>query len=215
MGIYLFNTPALMEALQSNPRCDDFGAGIIPRCVRSMHMGAHFFNDYWADIGTIESFYRANLHMVRPEPAFDLYLERTPVYTHPRFLAPPRISDCQVSNSLIGAGTRIQADAVEESVVGLRAKIGPGSTVRRSVIMGADFYEMDRRQNPNPEHPSVGIGPGCEIENCIIDKNARIGRGVKILRQERPHRLDLDTYSVRDGIVVIPKNTVIPPGTEI
>ena len=215
MGIYLFNTTALIEALRSNPGCDDFGAGIIPRCVDSMHLGAHFFDDYWADIGTIESFYRANLHMVRAEPAFDLYLERTPVYTHPRFLPPPRVADCRVRHSLIGAGTRIQAESIEDSVIGLRATIDRGSNVRRSVIMGADFYEKDSRPTPNPDHPPVGIGPDCEIENCIIDKNARIGRGVRILRGDRPERLDHDTYSVREGIVVIPKNTVIPPGTEI
>ena len=217
MGIYLFNTESLIEALSSNPDCDDFGAGIIPSCVGSMHVRAHRFDGYWEDIGTIGSFYRANLHMARPEPAFDFYVQRAPVYTHPRFLPPPRLSNCEVRDSLIGAGSRIQACTVAESVVGLRANIGEGSVVERSIIMGQDFYETEgeEQRNSNRGHPPVGIGPDSLIENCIIDKNARIGQCVRIPRRDRPRRVDDELYSVRDGVVVIPKNTVIPDGTEI
>lgn len=216
MGIYLFNTEALIDVLESNPNCDDFGAGIIPKCLDCMNVHAHCFDGYWEDIGTIESFYRANLYMTHPSPVFDFYVEQSPVYTHPRFLPPPRVSDCRITHSLIGGGSRIEAESIDESVVGLRARIGAGTQVKRSIIMGQDFYESDGQDqaNANLDRPSVGIGENCILEECIIDKNVRLGPGVTI-RSKNRHHLDTETYSVRDGLVVIPKNTTVPPGAEI
>lgn len=217
MGIYLFNTEALIDILESNPDCDDFGAGIIPRSLETLDLHAHCFDGYWEDIGTIKSFYRANLEMAQPDPVFDFYVEQSPVYTHPRFLPPPRVNNCQISNSLIGAGSRIEAASVEKSVIGLRARVGPDARVKNSVIMGQDFYESkgESQHNAHLDRPAVGIGEGCILEKCIIDKNARIGRGVTIRSRERPEHLDTEKYSVRDGLVVIPKNTTIPAGTEL
>ncbi len=217
MGIYLFDTEALIDILESNPDCDDFGSGIIPRCLQTLDVHAHCFDGYWEDIGTIESFYRANLQMTRPDPVFDFYVEQSPVYTHPRFLPPPRVNDCHVSNSLIGAGSRIEAASIEQSVIGLRARLGSDVQVKNSVIMGQDFYESEGESphNAHLDRPAVGIGEGCVLENCIIDKNARVGRNVTIRSRARPDHLDTEKYSVRDGLVVIPKNTTIPAGTEL
>ncbi|MFW6457098.1 MAG: glucose-1-phosphate adenylyltransferase, partial [Planctomycetota bacterium] len=128
-----------------------------------------------------------------------------------------RVKNCHITNSIIGAGSRIQAESIDESVVGLRARIGHGTQIRRSIIMGQDFYESnDKSQdNPNLDRPSVGIGNNCILEDCIIDKNVRLGCDVTIRPKNRPHRLDTEIYSVRDGLVVIPKNTTVPARTDI
>ncbi|MDP6439555.1 MAG: sugar phosphate nucleotidyltransferase [Candidatus Brocadiia bacterium] len=211
MGIYLFTAAALVEALESSPEQSDFGREIIPGCIRNMRVRAHYYTGYWKDIGTIGSFYEANLTMARPEPAFDLHVPEWPIYTRPRFLPPPRVEDCRIEGSLIGGGGEVTGREVSGSVIGVRSIIGPGTVIRRCVVMGADYFE----RTPPGDRVALGIGRDCVIEKAIIDKNARIGDGVRILDRPRPTDADADLYCIRDGIVVVPKNTVIPPGTEI
>ena len=217
MGIYLFSTEALIEALESHPECDDFGSEVIPRCLGKMDLRSFYYRGYWEDIGTIGSFYEANLELASRDPVFDFYVQGSPVYTRPRFLPPPRMRDCAIKDSIVGAGSEIHAESIEDSVIGVRSCIGTGTRIRRAVIMGADFYETDGEPETNGSEasPSLGIGENCLLENCIIDKNPRIGEGVKIVGKERPKENDNELYSVRDGIVVIPKDSVIPAGTVI
>jgi glucose-1-phosphate adenylyltransferase len=211
MGIYLFNTDLLIDILQTHKDCNDFGGDVLPLCLKSFDLYAHLYCGYWTDIGTIDNFYEANLAMAGSDPAFNLFDPDTPIYTHPRFLPPPRLEDCHVRQSLIGAGSRIDASEIENSIVGLRSRIGKGSKINRAILMGADYYETrTRRDRANSKGVPLGIGEECLIQNCIIDKNARIGDGVRILPATDRQNMDTDIFSIRNGIVVIPKNTTIP-----
>ncbi|MBS3761922.1 MAG: glucose-1-phosphate adenylyltransferase [Planctomycetes bacterium] len=215
MGIYLFKAEVLEKVLHDNPDCDDFGAEIIPRCLDSFAVNAHTFDGYWKDIGTIKSFYQANLEVASRQPVFDLYAPHAPVYTRSRFLPPPKINECHIHDSIIGAGSEIAAESITDSVIGLRSPIGDRTRIDRAIIMGADFYETPKHQDDLSDLPPVGIGPGCVIENCIIDKNPRIGRDVHITGKKGLQDVDKELFSVRDGVIVVPKNTVIPDGTRI
>ncbi len=212
MGVYLFKTSILMELLD-NVAFDDFGNDVIPAAIQEKKVFGFGFDGYWEDIGTIRSFYETNLSLARPNPSFNLYDPDRPIYTHPRFLPGSVIDGATLHNVLLAEGCCIGKATIEDSVIGLRSQIESGVYICKSIIMGADYYD------PPGQLPlggiRLGIDQDCRIEGAIIDKNARLGSGVVI--RPFPPGTDIDRmlYSVRDGIVVIPKSTVIPPNTVI
>ncbi len=212
MGIYLFNTEVLIDLL-SNVTYDDFGHDVIPAAIRKCRVFGFGFQGYWEDIGTIRSFYETNLSLTRPSPPFNFYDEERPIYTHARFLPGSVIDGATLHNVLLAEGCCIGRAEIEDSVIGLRSQIQDGVKIRSSVLMGADYYDTPARLKKSGI--SLGIGAGCQIEGAIIDKNARLGPGVIIRPFPRGVEIDAEKYSVRDGIVVVPKSTPIPAGTVI
>jgi len=212
MGIYLFNLDVLVDILSmktSRKDFDDFGYDIIPHCVANEpHVFGYEFSGYWRDIGTIRSFYDTNLELTMQNPPFDIYNSSYPIYTHGRFLPGSRLSDCEMYNVLIGEGCIINRAKINHSVVGIRSIIKGDVQIKDSVLMGADYYD-DSGEIP------IGIGENCYIEGAIIDKNPRIGQDVIIKPFPPGTELETDAYSVKDGIVVIPKRTILPSGTGI
>jgi len=210
MGIYIFSREVLFETLEEI-KGDDFGRHIIPEAIKRYRVFAHRFDGYWRDIGTVKSFFEANLELASLNPPFSFYDEKYPIYTRPRFLPGSRMRKCDVENVLIADGCYLSECRIHNSVIGLRAIIRKGTTVEQSVIMGADYYE---NETP-PDFIPIGIGHNCIIKRAIIDKNARIGDNVRIINEKGFANFDAENYSIRDGIVVIPKNTTIPDGTVI
>ena len=215
MGIYVFRTDLLLKVLQSEG--DDFGKSIIPNAISDSRVMGYVYDGYWADIGTIRAFYEINLAMARPDRPFDFYTPGRPIYTRPRFLPASEIQNSTLHHALVADGCRVQSATIQEAVIGLRSLIGPNVTIRSSILMGAHSYETDQDRSRNRElgRPDMGIGEGSTIECAIIDKNARIGRNVRI--RAIPDRPDSQTESwvIREGVVVIPKGAIIPDGTEI
>ena len=207
MGIYMFNKAALLEALDGD--LVDFGRDIIPAEVGRRRVQAHFFKGYWRDIGTIRAFFDAHMDLVKPSPPFSFHDPEWPIYSRPRYLPGARLSRCCFNHVLLGDGSRVVDSDVKDSVIGLRSDIR-GSKLQRTLIMGVDSHYPEF-----PAAPPVGVGEGTEIRNAIIDKNARIGRNVRILNTAGVDEADGDGWSIREGIVVVPKNSVLPDGTEI
>lgn len=216
MGIYIFNRDALEGALADGGLVD-FGKNVIPDAVPRLRVQAHVHRGYWEDVGTIRSYYEANLALCQPVPPFDFYQAGRPVYTHPRFLPATKVEDCTVKSALISEGGILVRAAIERAVVGIRSRIGPGVTLRESLVLGADYYETldEIARSASRGLPPLGIGEGSLVERAIVDKNARIGSNVRIVNQAGVQDHDGDGYFVRDGIVVIPKNGVVPDGTVI
>ena len=216
MGIYLFKAEA-MEAALKNPALVDFGRHVIPDALSRLRVQAHVHRGYWEDVGTIRSYYHANLALCQPVPPFDFYEATRPVYTHPRFLPASKVESCVVTNSLLSEGCIVVGATLERSVVGIRSRIGRGAQVRQSLILGADYYEtldeMDRSAGRSV--PPIGVGEDSIVAGAILDKNARIGRGVRILNEAGVQEKDGDGYYIREGIVLVPKNGVIPDGSVI
>ncbi len=212
MGIYLFNLETLVRILSLKPGgqdFDDFGYDIIPHCVRNEpRVFGYEFSGYWRDIGTIRSFYETNLELARPNPRFNIYDPDHRLYTHARFLPGSQFADCQLNNVLIAEGCRINQAEITHSVIGLRSVIRSGVKIKDTVLMGADYY------SESGSIP-IQIGENSSIQGAIIDKNARIGQDVTIQPFPRGTELETDIYTVKDGIVVIPKRTVLPSGTYI
>jgi glucose-1-phosphate adenylyltransferase len=177
----------------------------------------YLFDGYWEDVGTIRSFYRAMMDLVVPYPKFNFYEARRPIYTRPRYLPGAKITGCQVSESIINEGTFLEQSRVEHSMIGIRSRINQNAQIMHSVVMGADYYETmeDLVQNRNLGRPNVGIGCDCVIEKAIIDKNARVGEGVKILDRNRGMDMETEHFVIREGIVIVPKNGVLASGTVI
>ena len=217
MGIYVFKPEMLEKTLNEHPEMDDFGHDILPAVLDKCNVKAFYFNDYWADIGTISAFYEANLALTSINPPFSFSEGRNPIYTHPRFLPGTRIENTQVTNSFLADGGFVQASDVRNSIVGLRSRIGREVSINKSILMGADYYQApeDRKEDADQGVIPIGIGDRTKISNAIIDKNARIGSDVVIGEKEYAGDSDHDTYFIRDGIVVVPKNSVIPNGTVI
>ncbi|GIW43653.1 MAG: glucose-1-phosphate adenylyltransferase [Candidatus Binatia bacterium] len=209
MGIYLFKPRVLVECLEDQRRVD-FGKEVIPFAIQNYFVRALLFPGYWEDIGTIRTFYHANLELASDHPPINLFDEERPIYTRPRFLPGSRIAACQVRESIVCEGSHLEAANVQESVIGIRSMVRPGSQLRRVVMMGADYYE-----DGPAGHVPLGVGEDCVIQDAIIDKNARIGAGVRILNEQQVKHLDGPNFFIRDGIVIVPKNAVIPPGTVI
>jgi glucose-1-phosphate adenylyltransferase len=212
MGIYVFDRAVLADALAG--READFGKHVIPRIIETHRVHAYQYQGYWEDIGTIRSFYEANLDLCAPLPKFNFYDATAPIFTHARYLPGTKIIKSRIERSVIADGCIINDAVIEHSLVGLRARIEAGATIRDSLIMGADYYETPDR-TPPVGAPPIGVGQGTTIEGAIVDKNARIGDSVRISPAGKPLHLDGPNFYLRDGIVVIPKNAVIPSGSEI
>ncbi len=211
MGLYVFNKNVLIDLLEADSK-QDFGGEIIPSAITTHNVFAHIFEGYWEDIGTVASFFEANLDFARPNPKFRFYDERNPIYTHARFLPGSSIRDCHIEQSILSDGSRVEGCSIRNCVIGLRSRIGDGSTLERVVMMGADYYEKE----PIPDGvPPMGIGRNCKIRNAILDKNVRIGDDVVIDYQGgQPPPVDAP-YMIVDGIVVVPKKVTIESGTVI
>ena len=212
MGIYIFRAEVLSE-LMAGPYTD-FGGDVIPAAIQSHRVFGFPFHGYWADIGTIRAFYDANLALAQPEPLFSFEDVSGPVFTRPRFLPGSRIYDVKLDRVLLADGCVVQGAEIRSSIVGLRSVIGDDVVIRDTVLMGADYYEGKAPGRPGGR-PPMGIGRGCRIEGAIIDKNARIGENVRIEPFPRGVDLDAENWTVRDGIVVIPKDAVLPGGSVI
>ena len=212
MGIYLFNRNILEKVLQ-NVSHHDFGKEVIPGALQNHAVYAFDFDDYWEDIGTIRSFYETNLRLARPDSPFTFYDPVRPIYTRPRYLPGSIAEESVLNNVLMAEGCQIIRSHVEESIVGLRGQIRSGVRMKRTIFMGADYYDP-----PSTKHSSgypLGIGKNCMIEGAILDKNVRIGESVVIAAFPRGTELDRGYFAVQDGIVVIPKDTVLADGTRI
>jgi glucose-1-phosphate adenylyltransferase len=215
MGIYLFNRDTLVDLLRSHNH-EDFGKEVFPACIDNTHVQVHLFDGYWEDIGTIKSFYHANLDLADENPPFEFLIQRSPIYSRARYLPPTRLQDATVKRSLLADGCLIGKGAViENSVIGLRCRIGENVTIRNSVVMGADYYESAgeiRRMLAGGSIP-IGIGAGSRIEGAIIDKNCRIGQGVKLVSSDQsPPDSDRDQVHTRDGIIVTERGAVLADG---
>jgi glucose-1-phosphate adenylyltransferase len=192
----------------------DFGREVFPHAIGRRRVQVYLFDGYWEDIGTIGSFYEANLELARPNPPFDLNDATAPIYTRPRFLPPSRLDGAMITGSLVSDGCIIEPGArIENSVIGLRCRIGRDVTIRNSILMGADFYESSEALSAgdSAELPPIGIGPGSVIEGAIVDKNCRIGPRVRIINDA--HVEDAwcgEACTIRDGILVVSKDAVLP-----
>lgn len=217
MGIYLFDRAVLREMLEARPDDHDFGGQIIPQAIQERRVVSYPFEDYWSDIGTIRSFYEANLMLAQPQPPFSIYTPNRPLYTNARMLPPAKIQNARIRNSLVAEGSVITECDLSDSVVGIRSFIGPEATVKKTVFMGSDFYPWHAPEDRDvTEGPALaGIGEGSHVEGAIIDKNVSIGKGCRIENQEGLQESEGENYYIRDGVVVIPKNVRIPDGTVI
>ncbi len=216
MGIYIFSSKVLIETLD-NDRVD-FGKDIIPSSIASRQVFAYIFQGYWEDIGTIGAFFEANLQITKPNPPFNFFDDQAPIYTRARHLPASLVSGGEFKEVVIAEGCLIGAGVrMERSLVGIRSVIREGCDLRECVIMGNDHYEHStvRDGKGTGGVPPFGIGARCVIRRAIIDKNVHIGEGCVITPEGKPERVDHEFYCIRDGIVVVPKGTVIPPGTKI
>jgi len=211
MGIYMFKTKVLTDLLMYHLRHDDFGGEIIPEAINSHEVYGFDFDGYWEDIGTIRSFYETNLQLTSSNPPFNFYESHSPIYTHARFLPGTIVEDSQLKDVLLAEGCRVRKAEVTHSIVGIRSQIAEGTVIKDSILMGADYYQDEKPRGNLP----IGIGRNCHIESAILDKNVRIGDDVTIRPFPRDKDIDSELYFVRDGVVVIAKDTEIPSGTRI
>jgi len=220
MGIYVFKKTVLLNLLNERfPDCNDFGSEILPGACADMHLQAHLFDDYWEDIGTIASFFEANLALATNPPRFEFYDANNPIYTSARFLPPARISKCKLVDTIVSHGARVEDCVVEEAIVGLRSRVDSGCVIKRAMLMGADYYESDEERAALLAEGKipVGIGEGSQISNTIVDKNARIGKNCVITNAKnvQEEKNEEAGYYIRSGIITILRNATIPDGTVI
>lgn len=212
MGIYLFKTEILLDILAQSTD-DDFGGEVIPKAIHTHKVYGYDFEGYWVDIGTIRTFYETNLSLTRPNPPFSFHDPTKPIYTRARFLPGSTFEGAALENVLITEGCRIGKADIHDSLIGLRSQISDDVYMKSTVMMGADYYDAQRK--PHQRGIPLGIGRGCQIEGAIIDKNVRMGPGVIIRPFPRGTEITHDDWAVRDGIIVIPKHTVLPSGMVI
>ncbi|HEY1173459.1 MAG TPA: glucose-1-phosphate adenylyltransferase [Verrucomicrobiae bacterium] len=215
MGIYVFNRDVMLKLLEND--LTDFGKHIIPGAINTHKVFSYVFQGYWEDIGTIRSFFNANIDLTAELPRFNFFDMTAPIFTRPRFLPATKINGAEVSHSIISDGCILNYASISHTLVGIRSLVGAGSRIHRSILLGSDYYESMEsiQQNSEKGRPPIGIGKNCKIENAIIDKNARIGDNVTITADGKTGDIDHPLYYVRDGIVIIPKNGVVPSGTVI
>ena len=216
MGIYIFNREVLQEVLQDESNVD-FGKDIIPKSIQTRPVSAYFFDGYWEDIGTIRSFYSANIALTDTAPAFNFYDEQAPIYTNRRHLPSTKVNSSSVRSSILAEGSIIDDSELDRTIVGIRSILSSGSRVYQSVLMGADYYESDasRAESEQSGIPKVGIGRNCLIQNAIIDKNARIGDNSVLVNRDGIDNYDGENYYIREGIVIVPKDATILPETVV
>jgi glucose-1-phosphate adenylyltransferase len=215
MGIYVFNRDVLVRLLDNDMA--DFGKHIIPEAIQSHRVFSYVFQGYWEDIGTIRAFFEANLDLTAELPRFNFFDMAAPIFSRPRFLPGSKINGAEVDHAVISDGCIITRARITNSIIGIRSVVGHGSTLNRVVSMGCDFFESQSSvlENEVLGKPRIGIGQNTRIENAIIDKNARIGDNCVISPAGKPENLDHPLYFIRDGVVIVPKNGVIPHGTVI
>jgi glucose-1-phosphate adenylyltransferase len=215
MGIYLFRFEVLLEILDGDPGAIDFAKQIIPDALCKLKVSAYVYDGYWEDIGTIRSFYRAHMDLVRPVPKFNLFDPGYPIFTHARFLPGSKVNKGEIRRSILNAGCIIERSKITRSIIGLRSRIAPGAVIEDSLIMGADYY--DDAEVCGVRLPNVGIGPNCFIRKAIIDKNVQIGRNVVLENRKKLRNYDdpAERFYIRDGIIVVAKNAVLEDGTKI
>jgi len=216
MGIYLFNKETLIELLTKDKKVD-FGGEIIPDAIRMKSTYAYRFAGYWRDIGTIKTFYKENLSLTESFPPLDMFDEKWPIFTRPRYLSPAKFENNCIEKSIVAEGAIVLSARITHSIVGLRFRVNSGSVLEDTVAMGCDYYETVEEINENTVKgtPLLGVGKDCIIRRAILDKNVRIGDNVKIVNSENLENHDGSNYYIRDGIVIIDKNAVIPSGTVI
>jgi len=214
MGIYVFSRDVLLETLAATS-ATDFGREVIPAALGTHHVHSHLFRGYWADVGTIDAFYDANIQLTHPGAPFTFYHTRRPVYTHPRFLPPSRINDSELRDVIIAEGCYADRCSIESSVVGIRTNIQPGAKIHRSVLLGADFYDADDDATVRGDNPKLGIGRDVVLDRVIVDKNARIGDCSRLVNEANVQEADGDGYFIRGGVIVVPKDGVIRPNTRV
>jgi glucose-1-phosphate adenylyltransferase len=212
MGIYVFDTDLLGQLLEDHPACTDFGREIIPHALSSVPVRSFKHEGYWEDIGTIRSFYDANLMLTKRVPEVELYSPDRPIYTNARYLPPSLISECCISDSLICDGCYINGARIRGSIIGIRSVVGKGTVIEESVLMGADDYDF---KSPPTGHLPQAIGQGCHIRKAIVDRGVRIGPDVKLLNEKGLMEYEDAYLSVRDGIIVVPRGSEIPAGYSI
>ncbi|HEX73423.1 MAG TPA: glucose-1-phosphate adenylyltransferase, partial [Candidatus Hydrogenedentes bacterium] len=211
MGIYAFRAGVLEELLLGNPEWIDFGKQLIPNTLKTHKVCAHMFSGFWEDIGTVRSYFDVSMAMTSPNPPFALHDPDHQIYTHARALPGVRIHDARIKNAIVCSGSRIHRATISDAIVGIRSIVNEGAVIERSIVLGADYFETAA---PRRRHP-IGIGAGSRIRQAIVDHNARIGRKVIIRGSDCLKDCEGEGYSVRDGIVVVHKDAVIPDGTVI
>jgi glucose-1-phosphate adenylyltransferase len=211
MGIYVFSRDVLLDLLERSAGTD-FAREIIPDALNFYRVNAYLHDGYWADVGTVESLYDANILLTQPGAPFSFYDPRRPIFTRQRFLPPSRFHSCSVRDSIVAEGCFLDECVVERSVIGLRTHVGHGTRVTRSVLMGADFYPPT---DGSPDSRAFGIGRDVVLDRVIIDKNARIGDGARLVNEGNVRDADGDGYYIRSGVVIVPKGGVIEAGRTI
>lgn len=215
MGIYVFNRDVLLKLLDNS--LTDFGKHIIPGAIDKHRVFSYVFQGYWEDIGTIRAFFEANIDITSELPRFNFFDMTAPIFSRPRWLPASKINGAQIDHAIISDGCIINHSSIHQSIIGIRSIISPGSHLHRTIVLGSDYYESKTSIDENEArgNPRIGIGANTRIEEAIIDKNARIGNDVVITAKGKPENVDHPMYYVRDGVVIIPKNGVVPHGTVI
>ena len=219
MGIYIFNKDVMIKLIEESDYTD-FGKEILPKSAKDYSLQAYPFQGYWEDIGTIRSFYEANLALTQqPQPPFSFYNEQAPIYTRSRYLPPSKLLECQITESIVGEGCIIKKCRINHCVLGVRSRIEANCIIEDSLLMGSDFYESlpERQSGLQQGHVPLGIGAETTIRGAIIDKNAHIGRHVQIINKDKIEEAQREEegFIIRSGIVVVLKNAIIPDGTVI
>lgn len=209
MGIYVFSKQVLLDALEQYADAVDFGKEIIPSVIATHRVRAYLYRGYWEDVGTIGSFFEANLKLTDPKPAFTFHDKEAPVYTHPRFLAGSTLQDCRVNRAVIAEGCALESCVIDRAVVGIRTQVRAGATITNSVLLGADYYSRDVDDTGVP----LGIGKDVVLDRVIVDKNARVGDGARLVNTAGVQEADGNGYVIREGIIIVPKGATIAPGT--
>ena len=220
MGIYIFKREVITKLLEKYPQHTDFGKHLIPEAIKDFKVQSYIFRGYWEDIGTIESFYHANLALVKqPNPDFSFFDEQFPIYTRPRFLPPSKILNSLIEQSMISDGCIIRGAKIKNSIIGVRTRMEENSSAENVLMMGADYYQSDSERAVDLKNgiPAIGVGENSILRNAIIDKNARIGRNVKVTNSKNRQHADceVDGYCIRNGITVIIKGAILPDNTVI
>ena len=215
MGIYVFKRRVLESLLEQHSEFNDFGRDVIPHAIKELNVQAYVFRGYWEDIGTIETFYKANLSLVKqPKPDFSFYDEKFPIFTRPRFLPPSKVLDCKMEDTMVCDGCIMKGSFIKNSIIGIRSWIEQGCVIENTLLMGADYFRTtpDRDADISRGKIPVGIGDNSIIRNAIIDKNARIGRNVQIINKNNVQHLnsEKDGYWIHSGIITVMKDAVIP-----
>lgn len=216
MGIYIFKKEVLIKLLSESEK-QDFGREILPSSIANHKVAAYFFDGYWEDIGTMRAFFDAHLEMTHPVPKFNFYDENFPFFTRPRYLPASKINNCQINQSLVSEGCILLGSIVEHSVIGIRAFVDEGTLIQKSIIMGNTSYETIEERNRNRERgqPNLGIGNNCIIRNAIIDLDCKIGNNVQLINKDNQYDFDSESYSIKDGIIIIPKGSTLSNNTII